>query len=645
MPKALKFNAVTKLALLCEFYKLVKLALKTYWIYKNIIYSHYVFFILLWYANWNFEHFTLTSWKQFIFCNTSLSFDHYPLLIMKYYWIIPLFICLHVSVIGQSVLPAYMNDFQADKSALQRLYHNSQSYAYLNRMDTLYDVWLESMKNLPYNELSISDQVDWIHFTNRIQFEQTQSALLKETLHANDPWLNFTFELDIFFKDRRRAKRPNAKLIAEYFSKAEVQINSKIKALQENKDWTNAAQIDQLSKSVVALQKQLEESYQFYAQYDPEFQWWVSTPYDRLYSKLTDYKDSIQKKYQSVTTTADLHGIIGIPLGDNALRAALISEWIDYTPEELIKEAEKEYEWCLNQIKKASQELGFNTDWKDAMEFVKSKYYPPGEWPQVIVNMANEAIEFVESRELISIPAMAKETWRTQMLSAEAQKMSPFFLGGESILIAYPTQSMSHEQKMMSLRGNNPHFARAVVHHELIPGHHLQQFMNQRNQTHRRAYGTPFWTEGWTLYWEFLLWEKGFAQSPEDRIGMLFWRMHRAARIIFSMNYHLGKMNPQQCIDLLVDRVGHERANAEAEVRRSIMGNYGPLYQIAYMVGGWQMWAFRKDMLAMGWTEKQFHDWVISQNNLPIKLLRTLAMNETLVGSELPDWKFLSSRP
>ncbi len=103
--------------------------------------------------------------------------------------------------------------------------------------------------------------------------------------------------------------------------------------------------------------------------------------------------------------------------------------------------------------------------------------------------------------------------------------------------------------------------------HELIAGHHLQGFMNNRNKTYRK-FGTPFWHEGNALYWEFILWDMKFPRSPEDRIGMLFWRMHRCARIIFSLNYHMGIWTPQQCIDFLVDRVGHERANAEGEVRR-----------------------------------------------------------------------------
>jgi uncharacterized protein (DUF885 family) len=85
-----------------------------------------------------------------------------------------------------------------------------------------------------------------------------------------------------------------------------------------------------------------------------------------------------------------------------------------------------------------------------------------------------------------------------------------------------------------------------------------------------------------------LLWDQGFPQTPQDRMGMLFWRSHRLARIIFSLKVHLGEMTPQEAIDMLVDRVGHERANAEAEVRRSFNGTYSPLYQAAYMLGGLQ---------------------------------------------------------
>jgi uncharacterized protein (DUF885 family) len=199
---------------------------------------------------------------------------------------------------------------------------------------------------------------------------------------------------------------------------------------------------------------------------------------------------------------------------------------------------------------------------------------------------------------------------------------------------------MSYEQRMMSMRGNNPHFSMATVHHELIAGHNLQGFMNNRHRTYRN-FRTPFWTEGWALYWELLLWDKGFPKGPEDRIGMLFWHMHRCARIIFSLNYHLGKWTPQECIDFLVDRVGHERANAEGEVRRSFVGNYPPLYQLAYLTGGRQFYALHQELVVSGkMTNKEFHDRIITMNAMPVEMIKAIMTNQKINKNYKAKWKF-----
>jgi len=147
--------------------------------------------------------------------------------------------------------------------------------------------------------------------------------------------------------------------------------------------------------------------------------------------------------------------------------------------------------------------------------------------------------------------------------------------------------------------------------------------------------------EGNALYWELLLWDMKFPRSPEDKIGMLFWRMHRCARIIFSLNYHLGKWTPVQCIDFLVDRVGHERANAEGEVRRSFAGNYGPLYQLAYMIGGLQLYSLKKELVdSKKMTYKQYHDAIFRENALPIEMLRAILIDQPLKRDFKTSWRF-----
>jgi uncharacterized protein (DUF885 family) len=337
--------------------------------------------------------------------------------------------------------------------------------------------------------------------------------------------------------------------------------------------------------------------------------------------------------------------IVGDPIGAAGLRSDLVHEMIPYTPAELIAIAEREFEWLDQQMLQASRDLGYGDDWKTALEHVKNLAVEPGMQTEVVRELAHEAIEFVKQRDLITVPPLAEEIWRMEMMSPERQRVSPFFLGGEVIRVSYPTDEMQHEDKLMSMRGNNPHFSRATVHHELIPGHHLQGFMTSRYNAHRRAFSTPFWGEGWALHWEMLLWDLEFPQIPEDRIGMLFWRMHRAARIIFSLSFHLERMTPEEAIDFLVDRVGHERANATAEVRRSFNGSYPPLYQAAYMLGGMQMRALHQDLVGSGrMTNREFHDTIIQGGRIPIEMVRARLMDDAPARNFEASWRFADLR-
>lgn len=537
-----------------------------------------------------------------------------------------------------------MNSFQADKGALERLIGNNQSEEYYLRIDKLYDEWLLYLDKLDYKKLSEDGKIDFHIFRNYLQknkyFHLQSYEEFKEIKHVTD----FAAELFQFTQDRRRAKKPDPKKISKVFNDAEETVNKLTKDLNKNNAFSSWQKAELASEAVAGLKKSLEEAYKFYFDYDPEFTWWAKTPFEKLNKSLKSYEEALKTNYDKSKAIDDGSGIIGKPIGRKALEKEFAFEYIPYSPEELIEEAKTQYAWCEAEMIKASQKLGFGTDWKKAMEFVKDKYMPAGEWPEEVGRLAEEAINYLEKNDLLTIPATAKETWRMVMISAQAQKLNPFFLGGESIWISYPTSEMTHNEKMMSLRGNNPHFSRATVHHELIPGHHMQQYMNRRHYPHRSPYGTAFWLEGWPLYWEFTLYERGYPRNEEDKIGMLFWRMHRAARIIFSLEYHLGNMTPQQCIDFLVEKVGHERFNAEAEVRRSFTSRYGPLYQLAYMTGGLQVMALKKECVDSGkMSLKQFNDTFIRQNNMPIEILRSKMLKIELPKDYVSKWKFLSS--
>jgi hypothetical protein len=333
------------------------------------------------------------------------------------------------------------------------------------------------------------------------------------------------------------------------------------------------------------------------------------------------------------------------PIGRDGLIAALRGEMIAYTPEELIAIAESEFEWCASEYRRAAHEMGLGGDWRAAVEKAKTAIVEPGGQPEMIKMLADEAIAYLRKHDLITVPQVAVETWGMNMMSPSRQLVNPFFTGGASISVSYPTNTMAHEAKLQSMRGNNLHFSRSTVHHELIPGHNLQGFMRQRFPSHRST-GTPFWGEGWALYWELLLYSRNFPATPEDRVGFLFWRSHRCARIIFSLNYHLGNWTQERCIDYLVERVGHERDNAAGEVNRSFNTSYGPLYQAAYLLGGLQLRELHKTFVDSGqMSEKAFHDRIIRNGPMPIAMVRAVVTGEKLTKDFDLEWRFYGPDP
>lgn len=540
-----------------------------------------------------------------------------------------------------SRLSGVIDKYEADYGALNRFYSAQTSPVRQARFRQLYTDQLGLLGKLDYDTLTQDEQIDYLLFKNYLDHEQKELGRFETQLQEMAVLIPFARTISDL-EDSRRQLTPldSAKAAATL-----NELAKQIAATQKSFESASAVKpkrtvANRAARTVNGLRFTLRNWNNFYTGYDPAYTWWNAEPYKAVDTALEKYATFLLDRMVGIRPD-DRVTIIGDPIGRQGLMEELEFEMIPYTPEELIEIANKEFAWCENEMKKASREMGFGDDWKKALEAVKQKYVEPGKQTELIAKLAREAEDYVEKNNLVTVPKLAKEIWRMEMLSPERQLQSPFFLGGEAILVSYPTNTMTHEQKLMSMRGNNPHFSRAVTHHELIPGHHLQQFMTRRHRAYRDIFYTPFWTEGWALYWEFLLWDMNFTKTPEDKVGALFWRMHRCARIIFSLSFHLEKMTPQESVDFLVDRVGHERDNAAAEVRRSFAGDYGPLYQIAYMMGGLQFYGLHRDLVgSKKMTNQQFHDAILKEGSIPVEMVRAILTKQKLARDHKPTWKF-----
>ncbi|GAB2824463.1 DUF885 domain-containing protein [Ferruginibacter profundus] len=547
-----------------------------------------------------------------------------------------------------------MTKYDADKSSIIRFYsvevsegewwmrqnNDYNSPECRQHLQQLITTYLEQLDKIDFKSMNVNGKVDYLLFKRDIEDEQYKLLQQQKLYEQVASYFTFGERMYVLEKSRRRGIAVNGEAVAKELNDINKEITAAIKKLASG-DSIEIKQARFAASVINSLKGGLKNYYNFYNGYDPMFTWWVPKTYTATDSLLNVYAQAIKKKGRLTTSQKDDgSGIIGNPIGHDELVRQLKMEFIPYTPEDLVDIANKEFAWCDAELLKASREMGFGDNWKAAQEKVKNSFVAPGKQPEAMFDLYKQSVDFLKKNKLVTIPPLAEEDWTMYMMSPEQQRVNPFFLGGESLIVSYPTNTMTYDEKMMSMRGNNPGFSRATVHHELIAGHHLQGYMTSRYKTYRH-FDTPFWVEGNALYWEMLLWDMKFPATPEEKIGMLFWRMHRCARIIFSLNYHLGKWTPQQCIDFLVDRVGHERANAEGEVRRSFTGGYGPLYQIAYMIGGLQFMALKRELVdTHKMTYMQYHDAVLHENSLPVEMLRAILIDQPLDKDFKTTWRF-----
>jgi hypothetical protein len=546
----------------------------------------------------------------------------------------------------ESMLRVAVRRYTEDIAAVERRYPVPFSPARIARQRKLHEGWRQKLAALDFAKLDREAQIDYIALRNRIGYALDRLKLEEQRAAQIMPLVPFFDDIRLLQENRFDRKPVDARAAAATLDKVTKSANGLAGKLKQPADKAakpvSGAVAARAEWAIQRLRETLTDFHGYYDGYDPEYSWWARRPYAEADAAMKSYAEAIRSELLDVKPDGKAP-ILGDPVLADGLRADLAVDMIPYSARELIEIGEQELAWVEAQFRKVSRKMGYGEDWKAALEHTKNLAPAPGGAPAAIFEIAAYSEDFIAKRHNITLAPLAREIWRLAMQSPERQLINPFFTGGEVTRLSYPTDGMSFDDRLMSQRGNTPHFNFPTVQHELVPGHHYQRFMRDRFNSHRGPLNdTPFWTEGWALYWEFVLWDMDFPRNDPDRMGMLFWRAHRAARIIFSLNFQLGNWTPQQCVDFLVDRVGHERANAEAEVRRSAQAP--PLYQAAYMLGALQLRALYKELVDSGrMTATDFHDAVLIGGPMPIELVRARLSGATLEPDMPSRWRFYDS--
>jgi len=560
-----------------------------------------------------------------------------------------------------------VQEYEADRKALSTHYELSFTRAYLDRTARFNAEWLSRLEKMDFERLDPEGRIDHVLLVAKLRKASGETARqrsrLEEMARLVPAW-EWLVDLD---RGAWRGQPPDLRVtssrLEEWARKVKelkdaVEKGSKDKGSQPpSSKTTGTVKSDEIAPITVQpvlarrvadtldqIRHAIERWYGFYDGYRPDFSWWMKKPRDGCIKALDDYAKLLREEIAGLKGK-DEDPLIGEPCGEKELESQIRSQFLPYSARELIAIGERELSWGEQELKASAKAMGCGDDWHAALEKVKEEFVPPGQQDELIAGIAREATEFVKRHRIVSVPPLCEETWKVSLLSTESMKTIPYAAyGGQSLLVAYAKEDMAQDDKLMMMRGNNRCFVHLTTPHELIPGHHLQAFVSARSRPYRHVFSTPFSVEGWALYGELRLWALGWPRNPCERIGMLFWRMNRAARIVVSLRFHLGMMKPQEMVEFLIKRVGHEKLGATNEVRRFLGEGYEPLYQASYLLGGLQLAALREEVVSTGkMVEQDFNDRVLQEGPIPIELIRSSLLGLSLTRDAAPVWRFMST--
>ena len=205
---------------------------------------------------------------------------------------------------------------------------------------------------------------------------------------------------------------------------------------------------------------------------------------------------------------------------------------------------------------------------------------------------------------------------------------APSLLGHFFVPFAPDGASAAEIQKRLAANSFG-HIPTTTVH-EAYPGHHWHLVMRKsRARRLRRVLGTPYFNEGWGLYSERLMRERGFFTEPIQELNHLKATLFRAARIIVDTSLHLGEMSHDDAVRFMVEKTATPEPTARAEVGRYC---WWPTQASSYLTGCLEILRIRDRFLesrglsagsaaaAPVGVLRDFHDRLAGSGSLPLGL-------------------------
>lgn len=353
--------------------------------------------------------------------------------------------------------------------------------------------------------------------------------------------------------------------------------------------------------------------------------------------------EELARHVSAMVETATGEWAIGEARYDALLREA---EGLGYGVRELHARGVKAYDELATDMRRRARDLRGTEDFLAVLRTFNDDH---PETPEEMLALYTEVTElaraFCVEQDLVTMPpgercvVTPSAPFTRSMLAVAHYLQPPPFAPSDGsgarpghFFVPYPPDGATPEQVRERLATNNRHGAWPITVHEAYPGHHwhfawlAHRAASALARPLRFVLGSAYFVEGWGLYTEDLLRERGFFRTAEQELCQRDYRLFRAARIVVDTALHLGEMSVDEAIEHLATRTSLSRDTATAEVLRYCAW---PTQAASYLTGALELERMRDRWLAEErGTLKDFHDHAAGSGRLPIGLVE-----RTLFGS------------
>lgn len=263
---------------------------------------------------------------------------------------------------------------------------------------------------------------------------------------------------------------------------------------------------------------------------------------------------------------------------------------------------------------------------------------PPRELLETGKAMLKQCTDFVRAKDLVRVPVepvkvIAVPEFQRGVAVAYCDSPGPLDKGQDTFYMISPIPAdWTDEQANSFLREYNHRSMQELTIHEAMPGHYLQlAHSNAYPSTLRAVLGSGSFIEGWACYAQDVMADNGYmGGEPLYKLVHLKWVLRMAANAILDPAIHIDGMTREQAMEMMVKGAfQQEREAAGKWVRAQLSSAQLP----TYFVGWAEHWELRKAVKAKwgaSFTERKYHDQVLSYGSPSGRYVRQLMLDETI---------------